>query len=199
MLHTLPAAPTMLELGAYWAHYSMWLKKARPNSQVWMVEPDTTSIEAGRANFQRNGYKGTFIQDFVGNGHFQVDTFLGDFGAQNLDILHCDIQGFEIEMLKGAHHSLETNKINHLFISTHSQEIHMEICRVLTSYNYGIEIDSDFSFDSTSYDGLVVASRPGLTLFEEGNFIGRNKILGASPKLLLDTLSKLYNVRSLVN
>lgn len=29
-LKVLPQRPSMLELGAYWAHYSMWLKKKRP-------------------------------------------------------------------------------------------------------------------------------------------------------------------------
>jgi hypothetical protein len=27
--------PTMLELGAYWGHYSMWLKKFRPDANVY--------------------------------------------------------------------------------------------------------------------------------------------------------------------
>jgi hypothetical protein len=30
VLKCLPEAPSMIELGAYWGHYSMWFKKERP-------------------------------------------------------------------------------------------------------------------------------------------------------------------------
>jgi hypothetical protein len=33
LLKHLPPAPQMIELGAYWAHYSMWLKKVRPQAK----------------------------------------------------------------------------------------------------------------------------------------------------------------------
>src|SRR5215470_628978 len=32
VLKNLPASPLMIELGSYWAHYSMWLKKKRSNA-----------------------------------------------------------------------------------------------------------------------------------------------------------------------
>ena len=38
VLRSLREAPVMLELGAYWGHYSMWLKKVRPGSTVILVE-----------------------------------------------------------------------------------------------------------------------------------------------------------------
>lgn len=47
ILKRLPVEPTMVELGAYWAHYSMWLQKARPQSKVFLVEPDRTALNAG--------------------------------------------------------------------------------------------------------------------------------------------------------
>ena len=53
----MPEAPVMIELGAYWAHYSMWLKSVRPQARVVMVEPDREHIAVGGANFQRNGYR----------------------------------------------------------------------------------------------------------------------------------------------
>src|SRR5262249_26032021 len=46
----------MIELGAYWAHYSMWLKKARPEAENIMVEQDSSKLAVGRNNFARNGF-----------------------------------------------------------------------------------------------------------------------------------------------
>lgn len=59
----------MLELGAYWGHYSMWLKATHPKASVHMVEPESESlnIRAGRENFARNNLEGTFLEEFVGN------------------------------------------------------------------------------------------------------------------------------------
>ena len=55
-LKVLPHYPTMLELGAYWAHYSMWLKLKRPNATVTMVEPDERNLRTGVVNFKLNNY-----------------------------------------------------------------------------------------------------------------------------------------------
>ena len=61
-LKVLPQRPSMLELGAYWAHYSMWLKKKRPDAAVTMVEPDAGNLRVGSANFDLNNYRGEFAQ-----------------------------------------------------------------------------------------------------------------------------------------
>jgi hypothetical protein len=73
---SLPASPLMIELGAYWAHYSIWLKKERPKASVIMVEPDPGNLATGRANFSRNGYDGEFIQGVVAKGQWMLDPFL---------------------------------------------------------------------------------------------------------------------------
>src|SRR5262249_2339044 len=75
LLKRLSDEPSMIELGAYWGHYSMWLKKARPKGNVILVEPDPGCLKAGQDNFVRNGLKGEFIRAFVGSGKFEVDAF----------------------------------------------------------------------------------------------------------------------------
>ena len=74
-IKSLPASPLMIELGAYWAHYSMWLKKVRPTATTIMVEPDPANLAAGRANFSRNGFEGEFIQATVAAGQWTLDSF----------------------------------------------------------------------------------------------------------------------------
>ncbi|VFU07543.1 conserved protein of unknown function [Methylocella tundrae] len=190
-LKVLPQFPSMLELGAYWAHYSMWLKKKRPGAAVTMVEPDADNLRVGSANFKLNNYQGEFRQAFVGKDHFEVDAFLESRDASHLDILHSDIQGFEVEMLDGASRSLSQNKVNYLFISTHSQELHYEVANKLKSLNYRIEISSDFEFETTSYDGLVFASSPLVApVLDDHLPFGRCDIPGLAPADLVARLRR---------
>lgn len=160
LLKVLGKAPVMLELGAYWGHYSMWLKLARPDASVYLVEPETENIEAGKANFARHGMQGEFIQAFVGDGHFAVDQFVGSRGLKHLDILHSDIQGYEMEMLGGASAALSAHAADYVFISTHSDELHGQVEDRLRLHGYRIEAAADFARATTSFDGLVFASSP---------------------------------------
>jgi len=192
VLRRLPVAPTMIELGSYWAHYAMWFKQARPNGCVWMVEPEITHIEAGKANFARNGYRGTFIQDFVGKGRFEVDAFMDKERLETLDVLHCDIQGFEGEMIEGAWRTLAERRVQWLFISTHGQRLHQTLADSLSGHGYRIEISSDFETETTSFDGLLVAAHPDSPpLLNSKNLLGREAIANASPADLLKSLADL--------
>lgn len=160
LMRVMPEAPTMLEMGAYWAHYSMWMKKLRPRANVHMVEPHEGNIQIGRDNFLLNQYSGEFIQAFVGLGHFEVDRYLQENSIKKLDILHSDIQSYEVEMLQGCQASLRAHAIDYLFISTHTQDLHGQVIAQLKEHNYRVEVSSDFDFETTSYDGFIFASSP---------------------------------------
>ena len=62
----------MVELGSYWAFYSLWYKLHFPNAPVYLVEPDLQRMRAGQQNFRMNGItnftlgKATFINSKVG-------------------------------------------------------------------------------------------------------------------------------------
>ena len=132
LLRIMPEEPTMLELGAYWGHYSMWLKHVRPRSKVILVEPVKTNIASGKANFRRNGYDGEFIRSFVSRKGFTVDQFLKERNLSRLDILHSDIQGFEGEMLEGCVESFRRRIIDYVFVSTDSETPHHQVVAALT-------------------------------------------------------------------
>ena len=190
VLRVMPSEPTMLELGAYWGHYSMWMKRERPRSRVFMVEPEPRNLEAGRANFARHAYDGTFIQAFVGKGQFEVDRFMSEQGYPRLNILHSDIQGFETEMLKGASESFSRGLIDFVFVSTHSQSLHEMVLAELSNAGMRIEASSGYAFETTSFDGFVIASRPALPPVLPGfNPIGRLAILQSSPAELISYLA----------
>ncbi len=190
VLKHLSHTPVMFELGAYWAHYSMWLKLHLPAATSIMVEPDARNLEAGRRNFAYNGLRGEFIQDFVGTGHFSVDEFATARGLAHLDILHADIQGYEGEMLTGASRLLTRHAISHIFVSTHSQKLHREVTTALERHSYRVEVSKDFDCGTTSFDGFLYASSPRLApLFLDFRPLGRCEIAAANPAKLLASVA----------
>lgn len=193
MLPLVGPAPTMLELGAYWAHYSMWMQQRHPDARNWMVEAEAANVEVGRQNFIRNQMRGTFIQSTVGTGGFEVDAFMASDGApERLSVLHSDIQGFELQMLLGATQTFALQKVDYAFISTHSQDIHAAVVEIMTVMGYRIEVSSDFAHSSTSMDGLVLASHPDRpAVLPEVTMLGREEICGADPAVLVRSLLPL--------
>jgi hypothetical protein len=186
LLRSMPAAPLMIELGAYWAHYSMWLKKARPDAKVIMIEMDPAGLAVGRRNFARNGFDGEFIQAAVMQGQWELDTFLQSRGIDRVDILHVDIQGYEAHMIVGAQKALAQMSVDYFFISTHSQRTHEQMIADLTGHGYRIEAASDYDNDTTSFDALVFASSPrSRQIFHNFSHFGRTKIAGSRPDELL--------------
>ncbi|WJR66045.1 FkbM family methyltransferase [Neorhizobium sp. CSC1952] len=174
-------SPLMLELGSYWAHYSMWLLKTHVSARCYMVEPDQTNIECGINNFKINNYKGEFIKSFVGKSSFQVDEFMREKAFDSLDILHSDIQGYEVEMLEGATGLLSRKGASYVFISTHSQQLHNNVEQVMSEFGYRIEVSSDFDRCTTSYDGFVLASSPDVEpVFGHFNPMGRTEIVSST-------------------
>jgi hypothetical protein len=197
VMETAPAAPAMLELGAYWGHYSMWLKKVRTESTVFLVEPEIENLEAGRSNFARNGFKGEFIQAFVGRDHFRVDEFLRDRQIDHLDILHSDIQGYEMEMLECCTDLMAGRKITRTFISTHSQDLHLSTIAFLKRFGYRIEASADFENETTSYDGFVFASSPEVPpVLREFVPLSRVEIAKSTPQALIDYIVKVAKVNN---
>lgn len=193
LMRVIPAEPTMLELGAYWGHYSMWMKKLRPRSKVFLVEPMSQNIDAGRANFARHGYEGEFIQSMVSKEHFTVDGFLK--GDLKLDILHSDIQGYEIEMLQGCTESFRRKQINYVFISTHSQVLHDQVVATLSSSGMRTEVSSGFDDETTSFDGFVFGSRVELpSVFLGFRPMGRREIAESDPEKIVSYLGETLRV-----
>jgi hypothetical protein len=163
ILEYLPSSSIMLELGSFWGFYSMTFLKRLGNGKSFLIEPDPHALLSGVNNFKLNKMKGEFFNYFVSDevqpGHvptITIDRFLEHNGINYLDILHSDIQGFELRMLKGAKSYLSRGAIGYVFISTHSNELH-EACKAhLLSLRYTILCDANLE-ETYSWDGLIVA------------------------------------------
>ncbi len=154
----------MLELGAFWSFYSMWFNSEVAGAKNFMIEPDKFNMGFGIRNFKLNNMKGNFTNAFISSKTINettpvticVDDFVNTHNIDFVDMLHSDIQGFEMEMLKGAEKLIDHDKIGYFFISTHSNEIHYDCLNFLKNKNYLIlaDIDLDKTF---AIDGLIVA------------------------------------------
>ena len=156
---------TMLELGAYWSFYSMWLLSLFPGANCFMVEPSRQNLYYGKKNFELNKRRGTFIQAGIGKESnkalnvLTVDEICQKNKISFLDILHSDIQGFELEMLEGSKRMFSEGRIGYVFISTHSNDLHADCRKVLLDYNFTEIANVDLDH-SSSWDGILVMKAP---------------------------------------
>jgi len=183
---------TLLELGAYWGHYSMWFCQSLPQARCVLVEPEAHHLEVGRANFRINGLQGEFIQQHVGPGGFSVDNYLFESPriGSALTVLHADIQGQELHMLADSSRALSEGQVKYLMVSTHGATLHERCCEEIARHRYCIEISSEPNLHTTSHDGFIFASRADLpTVMDVEEILGREQIAHSSPSRLLTYLN----------
>lgn len=173
----------MLELGSYWAYYSLWFQQQVPGARTYLIEPDPNNLHVGRMNFTLNDAPGEFFSFSVGRRSQEpapflcgdsdrvsrmvpqtsVDDFLTRVGLDRVELLLADIQGAELEMLHGARRAIKQGKLRFVFVSTHHHSIsgdpltHQRCLRFLEEHGAHILAAHSIS-ESFSGDGLIVAS-----------------------------------------
>lgn len=160
-----PGKKTIMELGAYWAFYSMWFLKKFPGSSAYMLEPELKNLYAGKKNFRLNNLHGAFFH--LGAGETEnkkeritsPDAFCEKENTGFIDILHADIQTYEAAMLRGAKKLVSEKKVGYFFISTHSNELHEQCKSFLAENGYALVAEANLD-DTYSYDGILVMKDP---------------------------------------
>jgi len=131
-----------------------------------MIEP--CNMEYGKANFKYNNLKGDFFRYYVadkpsanedGSFNISVDSFMRDNQIDFVDILHSDIQGYELLMLKGAQQLLTKRKVGYVFISTHSDDLHADCKQLMDAMGF-IQLCAANLEETYSQDGLLVYKNP---------------------------------------
>lgn len=180
IVRLMPATPTMIELGCFWAYYSLWLMQARPAAHVIGLEPDPVHLAVGRANCDINERSIDFINASIGaealaprafntetSGlvnipQFTVPQIMSERRISELDILHCDVQGAETDVLVSCVPLFERNAIRFCVVSTHHHYIsgdaltHQRCISLIE--NAGGRIIAEHSIaESYSGDGMIAA------------------------------------------
>jgi len=157
VLKHVPRGGTIVELGAYWAFYSMWFAKVVADARCICVEPRKKNLKVGQYNFAKNGLVAEFVRGKVGCDRLGVDDFLKAKRLDFVDILHADIQGAEHEMLCSADRSLRAGRIGYVFVGTHSQELHYQCKALLERCGYVTIAHADFDHGTYCCDGVLIA------------------------------------------
>ncbi|EDY17254.1 methyltransferase FkbM family [Chthoniobacter flavus Ellin428] len=174
VLKWMPEGAVMLELGSYWAFYSMWFYQVVQGAHCYGIEPAAENLEMGIHNFALNfgssPARVSIERAYVGSAPGQsangvpiisVDSFMAAHNIAHLNILHADTQGWEVDVLVGARQALAARKIDYIFISTHGNQLHFKCLRELRRQKYTVLADIDY-LETYSFDGLIVARRSEL-------------------------------------
>jgi len=189
VVRTLPPGAVMVEAGAYWGFYSMWFCQVIPQAKVFLVEPDFENLAIGRRNFHLNGLNGDFTQAYVGSKPgrhadgtqiVSIESFLMEKNLKHVNVLHADVQGSELELLQGVQGLLDTARIDYLFVSTHSMELHAQCAELLRVCGYRVLVSVNLE-ETYSVDGVLVVCSLRVTPAEFAPPSKKPPRLGAPP------------------
>lgn len=181
ILKTLPPKATMLELGAYWSYYSLWFKQDHSNQRrAVALEPIPKNLAVGRENARLNDLGIEFVSGSIGlvsspcvkfkvNDRYYINVrqysvpeLLELKKIGTLDILHCDAQGVELDVILSCADLFRNQKIRFCVISTHHHNIshdpltHQRCLAAVEALGGQIIVEHDVN-ESFSGDGLIVA------------------------------------------
>ena len=193
--------PIMMEIGSFWAVWSLFFRQKFPNGKNILVELGKRQLYVGVRNFLNNNFdceyyhggfniesSGTFINkigdieynpildtgvnidelilndlelnfkfkdlNLTGN-NLDFNKIYRDNKLDIIDLLHMDIQGSELSLIKDLIEYINNRKILNIVIATHSHQIHQEITNILNTSNYEIIINEDYG--SVGGDGYIYA------------------------------------------
>ncbi|MGL3606264.1 FkbM family methyltransferase [Rhizobium sp. G187] len=173
-----------VELGSFWAYYSLWYLHEIPGSRSLCIEPDPNNKAIGEKNARLNLLQDrmTFLQGFVGGTRqqalqgtvetvsepvvlpcYDVDAILELSGQDVIEILHADVQGAELPLLMSAKKAIEQKRIRFIVVSTHHRSIsgsvttHEDCLAHILALGGRILAEHNVQ-ESFSGDGLIVAS-----------------------------------------
>lgn len=175
----------MIEVGAFWSYYTLWFLHDCPGQRRGIgIEMDPRHIEIGRRNAALNGLDITLVQGRIGaedaapaefdtesSGPQRMPTFgleglLREAEAERADLLLCDAQGGEIDLLAGMRTAVQAGRVGVLVMSTHHHAItgdpltHQRALAMIADLGGVVRLEHDVA-ESFSGDGLIVADFGG--------------------------------------
>lgn len=177
-------APVMVEVGAFWAYYSLWFCHQIPRARAYGIEPDPAYLEVGRRNVGLNdladrvslgpGVVGaapgstlrfTAESDGVERPVVQHDlaSLMQAHDLDHVDLLLSDIQGWELLFVERALPLLRQGRVRFLLVSTHHHSIsgdaltHQKVRDLLVGAGATVIAEHTVG-ESASGDGLIGVS-----------------------------------------
>jgi FkbM family methyltransferase len=174
--------PTAIELGSFWAYYSLWFLNDIPQGSVLAMEPEPDRLDLGQRNFKLNGRTGQFIEGVVGpepgvelaftqesNGkvrkvqQYDLAMLMRTADFDHVDLLLCDVQGGESHFFTQSETLLRSGAVRFAIISTHHHSIsgdpltHQKLLEFFS--RIGAHIIAEHTVgESFSGDGLIAVA-----------------------------------------
>ncbi len=173
---------TFVELGAFWAYYTIWYLSSVPFSRALCVEPDANNMKVGLSNLKLNLREAKFVNALVGREFSPATDFVRELDGQSIqipclnmdavlraaeadciEVLHMDVQGAELPFLQSMAKAAGEGKVKFIVVSTHHEMIsgspttHQDCVREITAMGGHVFCEHSVS-ESFSGDGLIVAS-----------------------------------------
>jgi hypothetical protein len=164
----------MIELGSNQSYYSLLFKHILgvERTKTIMVEPVETNLNVGKNQFELNNCTGMFYHRGIGKN---ASLFLGENNLlsvtpitleeiflenklNNVDILHCDIDGSEKILLPENQNLFKDLKFSYIFLMTHTNEIHSFCKQFLINCKYQLLSEHLIGAPNVGCDGLLVFS-----------------------------------------
>jgi FkbM family methyltransferase len=174
----------MVELGSFWAYYTLWYLAEVPGARAICVEPDPNHMHIGQNNAELNGMTDRidFIDAWVGGASAANETHkcesteaertlaclnMNDIiplcGGKIVELLHIDAQGVELEFINSMASAVQREQVRFAIVSTHHSSIsgsattHQDC--IVAIKNLGGKILAEHNVqESFSGDGLIAAS-----------------------------------------
>lgn len=198
LMKLLPSDAKMIEIGGFWSYYSLWFLGLSASRSAIVVEPDPENLRIGKVNANLNNAPISFIQasvgrDFVERTDFVTETsgcitiprvslpyLLDENSIDALDLLHCDAQGAETDVIFSSENILKDGRVKFCVFSTHSHHItgdpltHQRCLQMLQDFGARILVEHDVH-ESFSGDGLIAATFEKNFLSWKAPQISRNR------------------------
>jgi hypothetical protein len=162
MLPYFPPGAVMIELGSFWAYYSLWFYRCIEEARVHLIEPNPEKLATGLRNFEINELPPPVATKAAigatndeAAGVLCLDEYIRTHALDHVDLVHSDIQGAELKMLKGCASAIEDGRISCFFISTHRGK-HARCLAFLRERNYRIVVEHTLR-EGYAWEGLIVA------------------------------------------
>ena len=160
------AGAVVVELGAYWAYYSIWFLRAIPRSRAFLVEAMASNRKMGVINLWLNDVPAKDYEYVLGNvtGSWwtaYAQRKKGMHMPHRVDFMLVDIQGWEADLVPTVAHAISRGEleVGYIMVGTHSQSVHHKVLASLTKIA-GLRVIASLDVDEETFffDGLVVAT-----------------------------------------
>jgi len=156
-----PEDAVMVEVGAYWAFYTVWFLRAVLNGRAWCVEADEKNRKIGLYNLALNGVTSEdFSIGFVKTGYWE--SYANAIGLpRSIYCILIDIQGYETALVPDLVSAIASGKlqVGYIMVGTHSHEAHEQVLTELRD-DAGLRVVAALDFDNETFfhDGMILVT-----------------------------------------